>query len=126
MQMGWMEYSLGVLTLLLGTGWLFTYRAYRRKNEGEATQAEAEGWAKMQDVYKQTIDDLKQSCEYIRNDRDLLRKENEKLREENNALRDKIIDLEKQISDLRMDVARQGRRIESLSNKRNKGKEDAQ
>lgn len=112
--MGWMEFVLGVLTLVLGTGWLFTYRSYRRKAKGEAAQSEAEGWKAMQDVYEETIDDLKQSCEYIRNDRNLLREENTKLREENNMLRDKYNELEQQIIELRKELARQGRKLESV------------
>lgn len=115
-----LEIVLPIITLVAGGGWFVTYKAYKRGANGEATQKEAEGWKAMQDVYQQTISDLKESCEYIRNDRDLLRKENEKLREENNLLRDKIIELEKQITDLRRDIARQGRQIESLSEKRGK------
>lgn len=107
-----MDFLLAIATLVMGGGWIFTYRAYRRKNEGEATQAEADGWAKQQDVYQQTIEDLKQSCEYIRGDRNLLREENNKLREENNHLREKYNELEQQIIDLRNAIARQGRKLE--------------
>lgn len=112
-----------ILTVITGGGWFVTYRAYRRSANGEAMQKEAEGWKSMQDVYQQTIEDLKQSCEYIRNDRDLLRQENDKLREENNQLRNKIISLEQQIDELRKDVARQGRQIESLNERKRKKQE---
>lgn len=111
-----------VLTLFMGGGWFINYRANKRKAGGEATQAEADGWKAQQDVYQQTIADLKESCEYIRNDRDLLRKENEKLRNENIALRDKINEMEDKIFDLSREVARQGRKIESLT-KENKREE---
>lgn len=123
--MGWLEFILSMATLILGTGWLFTYRAYKRKNEGEATQAEAVGWEAQQHVYQNTIADLEKSCEFIRNDRDLLRRENEELRKENRELRQKINELENTILDIRKEMARQGRRIESLTNKSKKrGKEE--
>jgi len=112
--MGWSDLILSLLTILAGGGWFLTYRAYKRKNEGEAAQAEAEGWKAQQDVYQQTIEDLKQSCAYIRDDRNLLREENKKLRDENNQLRDKYNELERQIIDLRKELARQERKLESV------------
>jgi peptidoglycan hydrolase CwlO-like protein len=115
--MEWTNFILSATSLILGAGWIFTYRAYKRRNEGEATQAEAEGWAKMQNVYQQTIDDLTASCNYIRNDRDLLRRENDQLRNENAQYREKIFSLEKQMDELRKEIARQGRRIEYLNAK---------
>ena len=118
--MGWLEFILGFATLILGTGWLFTYRAFKRKNMGEAVQAESEGWAKQQEVYQHTIDDLEKTCDFIRKDRDVLRKENEELRKENMELRKRIGELEEKILDIQRDVARNGRRIEVLINK-NKG-----
>lgn len=122
--MGWMEFVLGIATLVLGTGWLFTYRAYKKRNEGEATQAEAGGWEAQQRVYQNTIADLEKSCEFIRNDRDLLRKENEELRKENLELRNKINKLENAILEIRKETARQGRRIESLTNRTKKEKKE--
>lgn len=121
--MGWMEFILGLVTVVLGTGWLFTYRAYKRKSEGEATQSEAGGWEAQQHVYQNTIEDLEKSCNFIRNDRDMLRKENAELRKENRELRKKINELENVISEIRKVQARQGRRIESLTNKQKKNKE---
>lgn len=123
--MGWMEFILAIATLILGTGWLFTYRAFKRKANGEATQVEADGWKAQQDVYQRTIGDLEKSCEFIRNDRDLLRKENEELRKENMELRKRISELEDKILDLQKDVARNGRRIEALVNKDKKKKQEA-
>lgn len=118
--MEWTNFLLSAASLILGTGWIFTYRAYKRRNEGEATQAEADGWAKMQNVYQQTIDDLNASCNFIRNDRDILRRENDQLRNENAQLREKIFSLEKQMDELRKEIARQGRRIESLNDRTKK------
>ena len=103
------------LTLFRGGGWFVYYRANKRKANGEATVAEAEGWLKQQEAYHNTIAELKTTCEYIANDRNLLREENSKLREENNALRDKINDMDNQIFELKKEVSRLGRRLEALS-----------
>ena len=106
--MGWMEFVLGLLTLILGTGWLFTYRAYRRKADGEATQSEAEGWKAMQDLYQQTIEDFKTYSEDMRQERTVLKNENSEMREKYKKLDDEILVLKKQLS-------RQGRKLEALS-----------
>lgn len=113
-----MEFILAVATLVMGGGWVFTYRAFRRRNDGEAAQAEAGGWLSAQDFYKKTIDDLKESCEYIKQDRNLLREENRKLLMENNRLRDKINDMEMEITKMKEAIARQGRKIEAIDNGR--------
>lgn len=123
--MGWFEFILGIASLVLGTGWLFTYRAYKRKSEGEASQAEAGGWEAQQKVYQNTIEDLEKSCNFIRADRDLLRKENEQLRKENMELRKRIGGLEDKILEMQKEIARNGRRIEALVNKgKKKNKKD--
>lgn len=122
MIVDWMEFVLGLATLILGTGWLFTWRAFRKKNMGEAVQAEASGWEAQQKVYQHTVEDLEKSCDFIRKDRDLLRKENEELRKENMELRKRIGTLEDKILDMQKDIARNGRRIEALVNKNKKGK----
>lgn len=106
--MGWMEFILGVATLVLGTGWLFTYRAYRRKANGEASQAEAEGWKAMQDLYQETINDFKGYFEDMRAERDTLKRENSEMRERYKRVEDEILVLKKQLS-------RQGRKLEALS-----------
>ncbi len=105
-----------ILTLICGGGWFINRRAKKQL-------ADAEAWKAQQAVYQDTIADLKESCDYIRKDRDLLRKENEQLRNENSMLREKIFELEKQFADVRRDIARQGRRIESLTNKTKKTKD---
>ena len=106
--MGWMEFVLGLLTLILGTGWLFTYRAYRRKADGEATQAETEGWKGMQELYQKTIADFDGYCEDMRKERSILKTENNEMREKYKQMDDEILSLKRQIS-------RQGRKIEALS-----------
>ena len=111
-----------IVTIFLGGGWFIHWRSSKKKANGEATQAEAEGWKSQQEVYQRTIADLEKSCEFIRNDRDLLRKENEELRKENRELRKRIGELEDKIIDLQKDVARNGRRIEAIVNKEKKRK----
>lgn len=106
--MGWMEFVLGLLTLILGTGWLFTYGAYRRKANGEAAQSEADGWKAMQDLYQQTIEDFKVYSEDMRKERAVLKQENNDMREKYKKLDDEILLLKKQLS-------RQGRKLEALS-----------
>ncbi len=118
--MEWKEFIMALLTLVFGTGWIFTYRAYKRKANGEAAQSEAEGWKAQQEVYQNTIADIEKSCEYIKADRNLLREENAKLREENNALREKMSVLENKIFEMQKEVSRQGRLIESLREKKTK------
>lgn len=102
------------LTIIAGGGWFVSYRAYKRKNEGEAVQAEAEGWKGQQEVYQRTINDLEGVCDKIRADRNLLMEENTQLREENRKLREMYNELENQIIDIKKTVARQGRRIENM------------
>ena len=115
-----------IITILLGGGWFIYYKANKKKANGEATTAEANGWEAQQHVYQHTIEDLEKSCDFIRQDRDLLRKENEKLRKENCELRKEVGDLKAQQEDMKRDIARMGRRIEALVNKdkKKKGKEE--
>lgn len=117
-----LEIVVPVLTLVAGGGWFVTYKAYKKGQMGEATQKEAEGWFKQQEVYQRTIDDLKESCEYIKQDRNLLREENDQLRKENNELREKINTMDNQIFELKKEIARLGRRVESLNKETKKTK----
>lgn len=91
-----------------------TYKAYKRKQMGEATQSEAEGWKSIQDVYQQTIEDLKEFAEDLRSDRNHLKEDRDNLRKENNEIREKYLLMEDQILSLRKDLARMGRRLEIL------------
>lgn len=103
-----------ILTLVFGGGWFINWRASRKQKDGEAMQAEAEGWRKQQDVYETTIEGMRKTCEYIKADRDELRQENTELKAENKVLRGKVIELEGTVSDVKREMARQGRRIEAL------------
>lgn len=124
--MSWMEFVLGLLTLILGTGWLFTWRAHKKKNMGEAVQEEAKGWQEQQNTYRKTIEDLNGICDRIREDRDRVYEEKERQRKENEELRQNYAKMQKeiesmkenhtkQISDLRNGQARLGAKLSTIS-----------
>lgn len=115
--MEWYNILISIATVIAGGGWFIYYRANKMK-------AYADAWESQQHVYQNTISDLEKTCEFIRNDRDLLRKENEELRKENMELRQKVNNLENTILDIRKEVARQGRRIETLTNKSKKQRKE--
>ena len=104
-----------VLTLFFGGGWFIYYKANKRIKEGEATQSEAEGWAKQQHVYQTTIEDQQKIYEHLKADFNVVVEENSKLRQENNELREKVNDLEYQMLDMKREISRLGRKLEALS-----------
>ncbi len=104
-----------IITVLLGGGWFINWRANKRKTNGEATQAEADGWAKQQEVYQKTIADLERSCEFIRNDRNMLREENTNLHKENVALHEKINEMEGKMFEMQREISRLGRQVAALN-----------
>ena len=97
-----------IVTIFLGGGWFVYYRANKQKAQGEATQAEAEGWKGMQELYQKTIADFDGYCEDMRKERSVLKTENNEMREKYKKMDDEILVLKRQIS-------RQGRKIEALS-----------
>ena len=99
--MSWMEFVLGLLTLILGTGWLFTWRAHKKNNMGEAVQEEAKGWQEQQNTYRKTIEDLNGICDRIREDRDRVYEEKERQRKENEELRQNYVRMQKEIASMR-------------------------
>lgn len=103
------------LTLIFGGGWFVYYKANKRIKEGEATQSEAEGWAKQQQVYQTTIEDQQKFYEHLKADFNVVVEENSKLRQENNELREKVNDLENQMLDMKREISRLGRKLEALS-----------
>lgn len=104
-----------VLTLFFGGGWFVYYKANKKIKEGEATQSEAEGWAKQQQVYQTTIEDQQKFYEHLKADFNVVVEENSKLREENSQYREKINEMESLIFELKKEVSRLGRRVEALS-----------
>lgn len=106
-----MEYTniiLSILTLVCGGGWFVNWKAARRKTNGEATVAEADGWKAQQDVYQQTIADMEKF-------NDMYRKYNTALIEENTELRKNYSRLVKVQDDQQREIARLGRRVDVLS-----------
>ena len=97
-----------IVTIFLGGGWFVYYRANKHKAQGEATQAEAEGWKGMQELYQKTIADFDGYCEDMRKERSVLKTENNEMREKYKKMDDEILVLKRQVS-------RQGRKIEALS-----------
>lgn len=97
-----------IVTIFLGGGWFIYYRANKQKAQGEATQAEAEGWKGMQELYQKTIADFDGYCEDMRKERKVLKDENSEMRERYKKMDDEILSLKRKIS-------RQGRKIEALS-----------
>ena len=97
-----------IVTIFLGGGWFIYYRANKQRAQGEATQAEAEGWKGMQELYQKTIADFDGYCEDMRKERSVLKTENNEMREKYKKMDDEILALKRQIS-------RQGRKIEALS-----------
>ena len=109
MELGeFLNWILGIFTIIAGGGWFINWRANKRKSNGEATQSEAEGWKAMQDLYQQTIEDFKVYSEDMRTERTVLKKENYEMRERYKAYDDEIIKLKKQL-------ARQDRKIEAIT-----------
>ena len=97
-----------LITIFLGGGWFLHWRASRKKANGEAVQAETEGWKGMQELYQKTIADFDGYCEDMRKERGILKAENSEMREKYKKMDDEILGLKRQIS-------RQGRKIEALS-----------
>lgn len=97
-----------IVTIILGGGWFIYYRANKQKAQGEATQAEAEGWKGMQELYQKTIADFDGYCEDMRKERAVLKSENTEMRERYKKMDDEILELKRKVS-------RQGRKIEVLS-----------
>lgn len=111
-----------VITLILGGGWFIHWRAGKRKANGEAAQAEADGWAKQQEVYQKTIEAQQTYYERLKNDFNVVVEENSKLRKENNELREKVYTLETVVLDLKKEISRLGRRVDALNKEERKPK----
>lgn len=116
--MDWISIVTTITTLFAGGGWFIYYKANKRKANGDAAQSEAEGWAKMQEVYQEHIKDMSEITQKVREERDTLFNENKELRQKCNELEEKILEIEKkynkQLRDLRNEMARQGRKLEAI------------
>jgi C-terminal processing protease CtpA/Prc len=121
-----MEFVLSVATLILGTGWLFTWRAHKRQEnakamqeEASAKQVEAEAFKSMQDAYQQMHDDLLKRLAEVCGERDNYKDERDEERRANKEMREKYVELENRMTQMdlqyRKDISRLGRRIDVLS-----------
>lgn len=124
--MGWMEFVLGIATLILGTGWLFTYRAHKRQEtakaqqeEASAKQTEADAFKSMQDAYQQMHEDVLNRLKEVCDERDHYKDERDEEREANRELRQKYNKLDERMTQLdlqyKRDISRLSRRIDVLS-----------
>ena len=106
--MEYLNIILSVLTLICGGGWFINWKAARRKTNGEAAVAEADGWKAQQDVYQQTIADMERF-------NDMYRKYNTALIEENGELRKNYAELVRVQESQQREIARLGRRIDGIT-----------
>lgn len=103
-----MNWILGVLTIVAGGGWFVNWKANKKKTEAEAMNVEAEGWAKQQGVYQETIADMERF-------NDMYRKYNTTLIEENNELRKKYTNVVETLDKQQREISRLGRRIDGIT-----------
>lgn len=122
--MEWYSVLTTIISLIAGGGWFIYYRANKRKANGEATQSEAEGWRKQQEVYESTIESQQNWYNKLKEDFNVVIEENSRLRRENNELRAKITEMENVIFELRKEQERQGRRLDALAGKKKGGKHE--
>jgi len=124
--MEWMEFILGIATLVLGTGWLFTYRAHKRQEnakadqeEATANQGKADAFKSMQDAYQQMHEDVLSRLKEVCDERDHYKDERDEERKANLELRKKYTELDERMTKLdlqyKRDISRLGRRIDVLS-----------
>lgn len=124
--MEWMEFILSIATLVLGTGWLFTYRAHKRQEnakadqeEATANQGKADAFKSMQDAYQQMHEDVLSRLKEVCDERDHYKDERNELRNENHEMRTKYIEIEEKMTKMdlnyKRDISRLGRRIDVLS-----------
>ena len=124
--MGWMEFVLALATLILGTGWLFTYRAHKRQEnakakqeEANAKQIEADAFKSMQDAYQQMHEDVLNRLKEVCDERDHYKDERDEERKANAELRKKYTELDERMTKLdlqyKRDISRLGRRLDCLS-----------
>ena len=124
--MEWMEFILSIATLVLGTGWLFTYRAHKRQEnakadqeEATANQGKADAFKSMQDAYQQMHEDVLNRLKEVCDERDHYKDERDEERKANLELRKKYTELDERMTKLdlqyKRDISRLGRRIDVLS-----------
>ena len=124
--MEWMEFILSIATLVLGTGWLFTYRAHKRQENAKADQEEAtakqgaaDAFKSMQDAYQQMHEDVLNRLKEVCDERDHYKDERDEERKANKELQGRVKELDERMTNLdlqyKRDISRLGRRIDVLS-----------
>lgn len=124
--MEWMEFILSVATLVLGTGWLFTYRAHKRQENAKADQEEAtakqgaaDAFKSMQDAYQQMHEDVFNRLKEVCDERDHCKDERDEERKANKELQGRVKELDERMTNLdlqyKRDISRLGRRLDCLS-----------
>lgn len=124
--MEWMEFILSVATLVLGTGWLFTYRAHKRQENAKADQEEAtakqgaaDAFKSMQDAYQQMHEDVLNRLKEVCDERDHYKDERDEERKDNKELQGRVKELDERMTNLdlqyKRDISRLGRRLDCLS-----------
>ena len=97
-----------------GSGAFFTWHWQRKKAEAEAKQAESLAAKEMQDMYQQLVADVKSDRNDQRTYIEELKEDRNHLRDERNELRDRLDKTDEDIRALKRDVARNGRKMESM------------
>ena len=119
---------ISILGLFIGGGGgaFFTWRFMRRKAKAEAVTAEVDAAKDMQDLYQQMLSDTKEEREDRKKQIDELRSERDHYKDERNELRDKMekltrsfldwrIEADNDRSKMKMDIAKLGRKVESMA-----------
>ena len=126
-----MEITLDAIISLLGLfvggggGAFFTWRYLRRKAKAEAVTAEIDATKDMQDMYQQMLEDAKRDREDRREQVEELRADRDHYKQERNELRDKMEQLTRSFMDwrieadndrskMKMDIAKLGRKVETM------------
>ena len=115
-----------IATLVLGTGWLFTYRAHKRQENAKADQEEAtakqgaaDAFKSMQDAYQQMHEDVLNRLKEVCDERDHYKDERDEERKANKELQGRVKELDERMTNLdlqyKRDISRLGRRIDVLS-----------
>lgn len=100
------EIIIALLSALTGGGLtaIITWRATRRKAEGEAAQTEADAMKSIQDVYQQALEDQQKYIAILQDTRDHLVNDREEMRRENMDLRKRLNDMDEKMRQLERDV----------------------
>ena len=106
--------SLATLLVGGGGGAFFTWRWQRKRAKAEAESAEISATKEMQDMYQQMLEDAKRDREDRRAQVEELRAERDHYKSDRNELRDRMGKMEDTMLTMKMDIARNGRKLEAM------------